>query len=456
MAVPSAGEGGLRPRHAELHMCSLPPFSIGCESPTYADESLSDASKETVMTVGTAPPSVFDADLPTLSYSVDETPAAVYPRFRAAQQQAPVAIGPLGPEVLSYQLVRAVLRDDRFQIPPGIVLQAQGVTSGPLWDKVINSLLCVEGETHRRLRGLCSRAFTPRTVARLHDAMVDVMNDLVDKVADNGRCDVVADLARPYPVPIICALLGAPREDWQRFSSWADDIFRAFTLSADIHALQPAVMRAWGELDDYVDDMVAHRRRSLTDDLLSDLIRAEDDGDRLDAAELRMLAGGLLLAGTDTTRNQVAASVQVLCEHPDQWELLRDNPELAMHAVEETMRHSPIAGGTLRLVVDDVELDGYLFPAGTMVLMNTFAANRDPTVYDNPDRVDITREGAPAILTFGGGVHYCLGANLARREIAEALNVLTGRLRNPRIAGPVPWKPIVSLSGPKSLPIEFD
>ena len=408
------------------------------------------------MTIGTAPPSVFDADLPTLSYSVDETPAAVYPRFQEAQRQAPVAIGPLGPEVLSYNLVRSVLRDDRFQIPPGIVLQAQGVTSGPLWDKVINSLLCVEGETHRRLRGLCSRAFTPRTVARLHDAMVDVMNDLVDKVADSGRCDVVADLARPYPVPIICALLGAPREDWQRFSSWADDIFRAFTLSADIQALQPAVMRAWGELDDYVDDMVAHRRRSLTDDLLSDLIRAEDDGDRLDAAELRMLAGGLLLAGTDTTRNQVAASVQVLCEHPDQWELLRDNPELAMHAVEETMRHSPIAGGTLRLVVDDVELDGYLFPAGTMVLMNTFAANRDPSVYDDPDRVDITRQGAPAILTFGGGVHYCLGANLARREIAEALNVLTGRLRNPRIAGPVPWKPIVSLSGPKSLPIEFD
>jgi cytochrome P450 len=456
MAVPSAGEGVLRPRHAELHVRSLPAFSSGCENPLYAGDGLSDASKETVMTIGTAPPSVFDADLPTLSYSVDETPAAVYPRFQEAQRQAPVAIGPLGPEVLSYHLVRSVLRDDRFQIPPGIVLQAQGVTSGPLWDKVINSLLCVEGETHRRLRGLCSRAFTPRTVARLHDAMVDVMNDLVDKIADSGHCDVVADLARPYPVPIICALLGAPREDWQRFSSWADDIFQAFTLSADIHALQPAVMRAWGELDDYVDDMVAHRRRSLTDDLLSDLIRAEDDGDRLDAAELRMLAGGLLLAGTDTTRNQVAASVQVLCEHPDQWELLREKPELAMHAVEETMRHSPIAGGTLRLVVDDVELDGYLFPAGTMVLMNTFAANRDPSVYDDPDRVDITRDGAPAILTFGGGVHYCLGANLARREIAEALNVLTGRLRNPRIAGPVPWKPIVSLSGPKSLPIEFD
>jgi cytochrome P450 len=286
--------------------------------------------------------------------------------------------------------------------------------------------------------------------------MVDVMDGLVDRVAAEGRCDVVADLARPYPVPIICALLGAPREDWQQFSSWADDIFQAFSITADIRAVEPAVMRAWGELDDYVDDMVAHRRHSLTDDLLSDLIRAEDDGDRLDATELRMLAGGLLLAGTDTTRNQVAASVQVLCEHPDQWDLLREHPELAMHAVEETMRHSPIAGGTLRLVVEDAELDGYIFPAGTMVLVNTFAANRDPAVYDDADRVDITREGAPAILTFGGGVHYCLGANLARREIAEALNVLCNRLRNPRVAGPAPWKPIVSLSGPKILPIEFD
>jgi cytochrome P450 len=408
------------------------------------------------MTVGTVPSKAFDADLPTLSYGVEETPAEVYPRLQAAQRQAPVAIGPLGPEVLSYDLARSVLRDSRFQIPPGIVLQAQGVTSGPLWDKVISSLLCLEGDSHHRLRSLCAKAFTPRTVARLHDTMADVITGLVDQIADAGCCDVVTDLARPYPVPIICALLGAPREDWQQFSSWADDIFAAFNFSADIRELEPNVMRAWQQLDDYVDDMVAHRRHTLTDDLLSDLIRAEDDGDRLDATELRMLAGGLLLAGTDTTRNQVAASVQVLCEHPDQWELLKQHPELAMRAVEETMRHSPIACGTLRLVVDDVEIDGHIFPADTMVLVNTAAANRDPTVYDDPDRVDITREGAPAILTFGGGVHYCLGANLARREIAEALTVLTERLRNPRLAGPAPWKPIVSLSGPKSLPIEFD
>jgi cytochrome P450 len=412
--------------------------------------------QETVMAVGTAPASIFDADLPTLAYGPEETPAEVYPRLQAAQRQAPVALGPHGPEVLSYHLVRSVLRDTRFQIPPGLNLLVQGITSGPLWDKVVNSLLCLEGDAHHRLRSLTSKAFTPRATLRLHDTMVDVMNGLVDHVVAEGRCDVVTDIARPYPVPIICALLGAPREDWQQFSRWADDIFKAFSFSVDFTAEEAGVMRAWGELDDYVDDMVARRRQNLTDDLLSDLIRAEDDGDRLNAAELRMLAGGLLLAGTDTTRNQVAASVHVLCEHPEQWELLREHPELAMRAVEETMRHSPIACGTLRLVVEDAELDGQAFPAGTMVLVNTAAANRDPAVYDDPDRVDITREDAPPILTFGGGIHYCLGANLARREIAEALNVLAHRMLNPRTAGPVPWKPMVSLSGPKSLPVEFD
>ncbi|HWF28765.1 MAG TPA: cytochrome P450 [Mycobacterium sp.] len=408
------------------------------------------------MTVGAAPASVFDADLPTLAYDPEETPAQVYPRLQAAQRQAPVAMGPHGPEVLSHHLARTVLRDTRFQIPPGINLVTQGITSGPLWDKVVNSLLCLEGDAHHRLRSLTSKAFTPRATLRLHDTMVDVMNGLVDQVVDAGRCDVVSDIARPYPVPIICALLGAPREDWQRFSLWADDVFKAFSFTVDLREVEPVVMRAWRELDEYVDEMVARRRHSLTDDLLSDLIRAEDDGDRLNAAELRMLAGGLLLAGTDTTRNQVAASVHVLCDHPEQWDLLRGHPELAMCAVEETMRHSPIACGTLRLVAEDAELDGYIFPAGTTVLVNTAAANRDPAVYDDPDHVDITREGAPPILTFGGGVHYCLGANLARREIAEALNVLAQRLLNPRTAGPVPWKPMVSLSGPKSLPIEFD
>ncbi|QLL08262.1 cytochrome P450 [Mycobacterium vicinigordonae] len=406
------------------------------------------------MTVGAAATSVFDAELPALSYDAAEVPTDIYPRIQVAQQSAPIALGPFGPEILSHHLARSVLRDARFQIPPGLNLVFQGITSGPLWDKVMGSLLCLEGDAHHRLRSLTSKAFTPRATLRLHDTMVAMMNELVDQVVDAGSCEVVTDLARPYPVPIICALLGAPRKDWQQFSEWADEIFKAFSFISGVREIEPTLMRAWAELDDYVDEMVTWRRHNLTDDLLSDLIRA-DDGDRLNAVELRMLAGGLLLAGTDTTRNQLAASVQVLCTHPEQWELLKERPELAMHAVEETMRHSPIACGTLRLVTEDAEIGGYLFPAGTMILVNTAAANRDPAVYDEPECVDITRTGAPAILTFGGGIHYCLGANLARRELAEALTVLTQRIRNPRIAGPAPWKPMVSLSGPLSLPIEF-
>jgi cytochrome P450 len=405
------------------------------------------------MSVDALCPNVFDAGLPVLSYEFADTPADLYPRIQAAQQQFPIALGPYGPEVLSYDLARTVLRDTRFQIPPGLSLMAQGITSGPLWDKIANSLLCLEDGAHRRLRSLVSRAFTPRASERLHDTIVGVINELVDRVADERRCDIVTDIARPYPIPIICALLGAPREDWQQFSLWADDIFKAFAL--DIGDNEPIVMQAWGELDDYVDEMVARRRRSLTDDLLSDLIRAEDDGDRLDADELRMLAAGLLLAGTDTTRNQLAASVDVLCDHPDQWALLKHQPELAMRAVEETMRHSPIVCVTLRTVVEDVQLGGVILPAGTLVVVNNFAANRDTAAYADPDRLDISREGVPPILTFGGGAHYCLGANLARLELAQALVVLARRMPDPRRTGPAPWKPMMGMSGPMTLPIEF-
>src|ERR1700731_598898 len=199
------------------------------------------------MTVGAAPPSLFDAGLPTLDYGAEETPAEVYPRIQDAQRLAPIALGPHGPEVLSYHLVRSVLRDTRFQIPPGISLLAQGVTSGPLWDKVVNSLLCLEGDAHHRLRSLCSKAFTPRTVARLHDTMVDVMSELVDRVADAGSCDVVTDLARPYPFPIIFSPLGARRKDWKQFSLWADDVFKAFSFTVDLREIEPVVMHAWGE-----------------------------------------------------------------------------------------------------------------------------------------------------------------------------------------------------------------
>ena len=407
------------------------------------------------MTVDAARPSVFDAGLPTLSYDLTDTPQQIYPQFQAAQQKAPIALGPIGPEVLSYELARTVLRDPRFVIPPGIHLSAHGITSGPLWDRVTRSILNMEGAEHRRLRGLVSKAFTPRATASMDDTIHIVVNELVDRVADSGRSEFVADIARPYPIPIICALLGAPREDWQQFSRWAEDIFKIVSFDCDLAEEEPVILKAWGEFDDYIDEMVIRRRRHLTEDLLSELIGIEDAGDRLDAGELRMLAFSILVAGTDTTRSQLAASMQVLCDHPDQWALLRDQPELAMRAVEETMRHSPSMCSTVRSVTDDVTIDGYSFPAGTFILVNTYAANRDSAVYDDPTRFDITRDAPPPILTFGGGVHYCLGANLARRELAEALKILAHRLPNPRRVGSPPWKPLLGMSGPTSLPMQF-
>jgi cytochrome P450 len=408
------------------------------------------------MTVNTAEPSVFDAGLPTLDYGISDTPQEIYPQFRAAQQVAPIALGPIGPEVLSYGLARTVLRDPRFVVPTGIHLSAHGITSGPLWDRVTRSILNMEGEEHRRLRSLVSRAFTPNATARMHDTIHAVINELIDSVIDSGRCEFVADIARPYPIPVICALFGAPRDDWQQFSRWAEDIFKIVSFDCDLMAEEPVVLKAWAEFDDYIDDMIAQRRQRLTDDLLSELIRIEDGGDRLNAAELRMLAFSILVAGTDTTRSQLAASMQVLCDHPEQWALLRDQPDLAMHAVEETMRHSPSMCSTVRSVAGDVAVGGYTFPAGAFIIVNTYAANRDSAVYDDPTRFDISRDDPPPILTFGGGVHYCLGANLARLELAEALKILSQRFPNPRRVAAVPWKPLLGLSGPTSLSMEFD
>ena len=312
----------------------------------------------------------------------------------------------------------------------------------------------LDGPEHDRLRRLVSKAFTPRATARLHTTIVEVITGLVDPLTATGRCDVVVDIARRFPVQIICALLGAPREDWELFSDWTVDIFKIFAWN--VAEDTPDILRAWEAFDAYVDDMIADRRHHLTDDLISELIRAEDDGDRLTRDELLMLAGGLLMAGTDTTRNQVAAAVHVLCDHPDQWALLAEHPELAANAVEEAMRLYPVLPGLLRIAVEDVELGGVVIPAGTLVIVNTAAANRDPAVYDDPDRLDITRDGPPATLTFGGGAHFCLGASLARRELTEAFTVMTRRMPNPRRTGPAPWKPLTALTGPTTLPIAFD
>jgi cytochrome P450 len=399
-------------------------------------------------------PTIYEADLPTVSYEDAPTPQIAHERLKQARQQGAIAMGAHGPEILSYELAHTALRDHRLAPPPGLGLEAQGITSGPLWDRVTASILSVNGEDHSRLRRLVSKAFTPRSVARLDTTIVEIINQLIDPLMAGGRSEIVTDIARPYPVPVICELLGAPSQDSHLFSAWADEFFKTF--SWNVAEYEPEILKAWGELDDYIDVMVAERRQSPTDDLISELIRAEHDGDHLNMDELRMLAGGILMAGTDTTRNQVAAAVDVLCDHPDQWDLLAELPELAMKAVEELMRFYPVVFGAMRMTTEDVEYEGVVIPAGTFVMVNTAAANRDSAVYEDPDRLDITREGAAPMQTFGAGAHYCLGANLARREMAEALVTMARRMPNLRRAGGASWKPLVGICGPAVLPVEFD
>ncbi|MCU1697023.1 MAG: cytochrome [Mycobacterium sp.] len=397
---------------------------------------------------------VLDTELPTIAYEQAQSPNEAHELIRQAQRRGPIAMGPHGPEVLTYELVRTVLRDDRFAMPKGLALAAQGITSGELWDISLKGLLSLDGAAHLRQRRLVSKAFTPKAAGRLRTTCADIISELVGNHASTGRCDVVSDIARRYPIPIICALLGTPPDDWHLFSDWADDIFKVFEWN--VVNDEPDILRAWRALENYVDDMLTRRHEALTDDLLSDMIRAEVDGDRLAHDELLTLAATLLMAGTDTTRNQLAAAVQVFSEHPDQWALLAECPELAMKAVEEAMRYSPVIFTTMRTAVEDVELSGFTIPAGTLVIANTAAANRDLAVYQDPDRFDITREDAPAMLTFGGGMHFCLGAHLARIELAEALTTMARRMPNIRAIGPVPWKSITGISGPVRLPIEFD
>jgi len=291
----------------------------------------------------------------------------------------------------------------------------------------------MEGPEHARLRRLVAPAFTPKGADRLRPFMREVINGLVDAFASTGRCELVADVCDPYPIPIICELLGAPKEDWKLFSAWATDIFRIF--NNDIANDAEKIKQASAELDDYVRAMIAERRSTPADDLLSDMIAAEEAGDRLSTDELVMMTEAVLMAGTDTTRNQLACAVALFTEHPDQWALLAERPELASNAVEESMRYLGAVRGTARIASEDIEYKDVVFPTGTLVATSLVGANMDPDVWTEPLRFDITREASSQPqMTFGSGIHFCLGANLARAEIRVVFEALFGRLRDIRVA----------------------
>lgn len=397
--------------------------------------------------------SVHDLELPEVDvFNLDRSAAIA--AFEAARQQHWLARVPLGYAVTRYEDVTAVLRDRRFHSALSLLPQMSGI-EGPMRDRQERSILATEGAEHTRLRRLASPAFTPKATDRLRPFMRQVIGDLVDQVAPAGTCELVGDICEPYPIPIICELLGAPKEDWKLFSDWATNIFRIF--NNDIAHDLPAIEAAMAGLDGYVRAMVEERRHRPADDLLSHMIAVEEEGDRLTTDELVMMTEAVLMAGTDTTRNQLACSIALFAEHPDQWARLVADPELAPRAVEETMRLLGTVRGTARVASEDIDLHDITFPAGTLVMTSLAAANHDPDIWDDPHRFDITREPSTSPqMTFGSGIHFCLGASLARAELQEALPLLASRMPGLTLDGPIEWKPpTVGIWGPSRLPLRF-
>ncbi len=364
--------------------------------------------------------------------------------------------GMFGPVVTRYEDVTAILRDKRWHSASGKLAELFGVTDPEFIANQQVSILSAEGDVHTRLRRLVSPAFSPRNADALRPFMRDVVNGLVDSVAAAGKADFAVDICESYPIPIICELLGAPASDRDLFSRWANDILEVFSM--DMATKIGTIMKAQNELGDYTNAMIEERRSKPADDLLTLLIAAEEAGDKLSNDELVMMVNAVIVAGTDTTRNQLGCAVALFAQHPQQWALLAERPELAPRAVEESMRYFGAVRETARFASVDIEYRDVLFPQGTFIGLFLEAANRDETMFPAPGVFDIT---APAPkspqLTFGSGIHYCLGASLARAELQEALPILARRMPNLQLDGPTVWKPeTVGIFGPERLPVTFD
>lgn len=397
---------------------------------------------------------VHELDLPEVDlFGADRGTARA--KLAAAREQHWLARMPLGYSVTRYDDVVAILRDRRFHSALGMLATMSGVSDPALSARQQRSILGMEGDEHARLRRLVAPAFTPKAADRLRPFMRSVVTGLADAVAADGRCEFVGDICEPYPIPIICELLGAPKEDWKLFSAWATDIFRIF--NGDIAGDLDKIKAAMTELDGYVRAMIAERRSRPADDLLSAMIAAEEAGDRLSTDELVMMTEAVLMAGTDTTRNQLACAVAVYTEHPEQWQALANDPALAPRAVEESLRFLGAVRGTARIASEDIEYRDVVFPAGTFVAVSLASANFDPDVVPgDPEVFDTTRQMAVPQMTLGAGIHHCLGASLARAELQEALPILAQRMPNLRVDGAIEWKPdTVGIWGPAVLPITF-
>jgi cytochrome P450 len=360
---------------------------------------------------------------------------------------------PLGYLTLDRDAGEFFLRVRAATFPGQMIAELCGVDTGPLREEIDNNILHLDGERHRRLRNVLNPFFTPRAADRWRPAMQALIAGLCAPLLSAGECEFVDAVARRYPAQVIATVMGAPLDDAPRlheWSHWMQSQFDGPTLLNERQRIEAAVtdFMAW------CDNLIEQRRSSPGDDLISVLIAAQSEDDRLSDVELRHLVLDVIAGGVDTTHAQLAHALRLFAEHPDQWMTLAAHPELAPAAVDEVLRHEPVTPFTARVLTDDVSYRDIAFPRGTLVLVGAVTGNRDGLA-DAPFDISADRSDA-RIMTFGAGIHFCVGANLARAELAEALGYLAPRLPNLRPAGEPEFGTAQGIYGLSSLPLAWD
>ena len=376
-----------------------------------------------------------------------------YPVYARLREEAPIASIPPRWIVSRYDDVDAILRNPAFGRSgyPDLILKAFG--PGPLHDSFKRWMLFMDPPDHTRLRSLATRAFTPRAVERLRASIQSLVDELLDDLGAAGGGDLVSLFAYPLPVMVMCELLGVPADDRDDFRIWSDSLGRALQLSAATPEIVAAGNEAALQLTEYFRTLVAEHREHPRDDLLGALIAAEEEGGRLSDEELLATAVLLFFAGHETTVNLIGNGTLALLRHPDQWQLLREDPGLGRHAVEELLRFETPVQLVSRVVLKDVEVRGARMVPGDIAITLIGSANRDPERFSEPDRLDIRRPDAHH-LGFAAGPHYCLGASLARAEAEIAFASLARRFSDLRLASDtVTWRQNAVLRGLENLAV---
>jgi len=399
-------------------------------------------------------PVVDDLELPVFDYTEPGLTGEVYhQRLAAVRAQGWLARSPLSYVVLDRESGEFFLRARQTAFPGREIADLFGVTGGRLREMIDANILNQTGDRHRRLRGLVSPAFTPRAADWWRPAMRGFLAGLWQDLGGAADCEFVAAFAKPYPSLTIAAVLGAPAGDAPQLHEWSSWVQRQF----DIRALgsEPdriRIERAVQELYDYVEALLEKRRSEPSDDLISKLLAAEAEGDRLSHAECVNLVLDVVAGGVDTTQAQLSHALRLFASHPEQWAALARDPGLVPAALNEVLRFEPITPFTARLCLEPVEHRGVTFPAGSIVAICAERANRD---VPGGDEFDIARDSADRLLTFGAGPHFCLGSNLARAELEEALTFLPARMPELRPAGPVQLGNAEGIYGVDSLPLAW-